>query len=650
MKASWRALALIPVATGCAALFQPAGNSHNPPPRNTATQGPSEAGTPVSGKGLFPALFKDLVGGDLAVTRKGGLSEVAAANARVEARGIDGSILGTAVADGNGAFSLTISSPLTNSRPYLLGFRIAETTPSPLATPVKTLVKLKISWTSSMLNATALASFEQSIKTDIATALGISTTRYVTVSPVSPISASFRIQSQDVGSVDTASTLVAGFIEASGGLTADNADLLEKAEDLYRKFDASLTDEDAAGALLNSASASAFVEEVAAADPEINSLLTSIKTDIAAAKGESPPPTPAPTFTPTPAPTPTPSPTPTPQAAGAMFTLAGGGTGFTGGAAATAVAMSAYGFDRNAAGDLYIADLSAVRLVPASSGTRYGQAVEAGKIYTILGGGQSAPTGTPESVSALELKGGTIVGVSVDAAGNVFAADRARGCVYLLPAAAGTVMGLPVEAGQAYVVAGKYGGTGAKATQTDVTATEDTLYTPMDAVVDPSGNLLIGQEDAGSFRLLPDESGTAYGLAVTFGRIYTLGPFAGGFQVEDVFVGPGGETLLGGSEGSKGTVWKLEADGSRTVLYHTASTRFITGMVRDAAGNLLYSAYRTKAIEILPEADGSAYGVSFTKGATASIATGLDGPKQLALDAAGDLYFNDGARIRKIKR
>ena len=82
-----------------------------------------------------------------------------------------------------------------------------------------------------------------------------------------------------------------------------------------------------------------------------------------------------------------------PMTAGDIYTVAGSGKrAFSGdgGPATSAALRSPYGVATDSAGDLLIADTvnSRVRVVAATTGTFYGQAMTAGDIYTIAGNGK----------------------------------------------------------------------------------------------------------------------------------------------------------------------------------------------------------------------------------------------------------------------
>ncbi len=108
--------------------------------------------------------------------------------------------------------------------------------------------------------------------------------------------------------------------------------------------------------------------------------------------------------------------------AGDVYTVAGDGTsGFSGdGGPATAAELSEpAGVAVDAEGNLVIADTDneRVRVVAASTGTFYGQAMTAGDIYTIAGSGTPGFSGDGGPATAAEFY--IPQSVAVDPSGNV---------------------------------------------------------------------------------------------------------------------------------------------------------------------------------------------------------------------------------------
>jgi sugar lactone lactonase YvrE len=115
-----------------------------------------------------------------------------------------------------------------------------------------------------------------------------------------------------------------------------------------------------------------------------------------------------------------------PMTAGDIYTIAGTGIrGFSGdGGPATAAklyAPSGPALDR--AGNLVFADAgnNRVRVVAASTGTFYGQAMTAGDIYTVAGNGTAGLSGDGGPAAAATLAGPQ--SIAVDAGGNLLIAD-----------------------------------------------------------------------------------------------------------------------------------------------------------------------------------------------------------------------------------
>ena len=143
--------------------------------------------------------------------------------------------------------------------------------------------------------------------------------------------------------------------------------------------------------------------------------------------------------------------------AGDIYTIAGNGTaGFSGdgGPAVGAELNAPNGVSVDAAGNVVIADQgnSRVRVVAASNGTFYGQAMTAGDIYTIAGTGTAGFSGDggPAVGAELDVPGG----VTLDAAGNVVIADQGNSRVRVVAASSGTFYGQAMTAGDIYTIAG----------------------------------------------------------------------------------------------------------------------------------------------------------------------------------------------------
>ena len=115
--------------------------------------------------------------------------------------------------------------------------------------------------------------------------------------------------------------------------------------------------------------------------------------------------------------------------AGDIYTIAGNGTqGFSGdGGPATAARLYApRGPALDSAGNLVFADNgnNRVRVVAASTGTFYGQAMTAGDIYTVAGNGAMGLSGDGGPAVAAALA--SPVSIAVDGGGNLLIADAAN--------------------------------------------------------------------------------------------------------------------------------------------------------------------------------------------------------------------------------
>jgi trimeric autotransporter adhesin len=186
--------------------------------------------------------------------------------------------------------------------------------------------------------------------------------------------------------------------------------------------------------------------------------------------------------------------------AGDIYTVAGNGSGtYSGdGGPATSAGVDAQGVAVDGSGNLVIADTidGRVRVVAASTGTFYGQAMTAGDIYTVAGGGTSG-LGDGGPATSAELSDPE--GVAVDGAGNLIIADTLANRVQVVAASTGTFYGEAMTAGDIYTVAGNgtagYSGDGGPGTSAE-------LGQPDGVAVDGSGNLVIADTQNGLVRLV----------------------------------------------------------------------------------------------------------------------------------------------------
>ena len=208
--------------------------------------------------------------------------------------------------------------------------------------------------------------------------------------------------------------------------------------------------------------------------------------------------------------------------AGDIYTVAGNGRfGFGGdrGPATSAELADPQGVGADGAGNLVIADSfnNRVRVVAATSGTFYGQAMTAGDIYTVAGDGTAAFSGDGGPATAAELYFPNAT--AVDGAGNLVIADFYNNRIRVVAATSGTYYGQAMTAGDIYTVAGDgsptFSGDGGPATAAAVPF-------PSSVAVDRSGNLVLSEPQADRVRVVAVKAGKFYNQAMTAGDIYTV--------------------------------------------------------------------------------------------------------------------------------
>jgi sugar lactone lactonase YvrE len=303
-----------------------------------------------------------------------------------------------------------------------------------------------------------------------------------------------------------------------------------------------------------------------------------------------------------------------PMTAGDIYTIAGNGTaGFAGdgGPALGAELDDPFGLALDGQGNVLMADFmnNRIRVVATSTGTFYGQAMTAGDIYTIAGGGTSG-LGDGGPATAAEIFYPTAV--ATDAAGNVAIADQQNGRVRVVAATTGRFYGQAMTAGNIYTIAGtgvrNFSGDGGPATAAEFSS-------PAGVASGGAAGMAIAEPGDNRVQVVAASTGTFFGQAMTARHIYTVaGDGATGFAGDG---GPGAQAELNSPQ----------------------------GVVFDQAGNLVIADTGNNRIRVVAAATGSWYGQAMTAGHIYPISPTptplLFYPEGVAADHDGNLVIAD---------
>lgn len=311
--------------------------------------------------------------------------------------------------------------------------------------------------------------------------------------------------------------------------------------------------------------------------------------------------------------------------AGNIYTIAGDGTFNYGGDEDLATksklkAPTDVIFDAD--GNLYISDQynDRVRVVCKTTGTYFGVAMEAGKIYTIAGGGNN----NGEGVSATSAKLDKQKSIRFDSAGNLYIADSSSHRIRVVCKTAATYFGVAMTENNIYTIAGTgtqgISGNGGSASSAQ-------LKFPAALAFDSVGNLYFADQLAdGSdrIRVICKTPGTYFGVAMTADNLYTI---------------------AGGGTGSDGGL----ASDAKFVSIGCLSF--------DIAGNLYIADGNNHKIRVIGKNDAEYFGVQMTENNVYTVAGGgtdpgadetrlatdvrLSRPAGLAFNDIGELYFVD---------
>jgi hypothetical protein len=205
----------------------------------------------------------------------------------------------------------------------------------------------------------------------------------------------------------------------------------------------------------------------------------------------------------------------------------------------------------DAAGDLFIADTGncRLRMVPAATGTHFGQVMVADHLYSVAGTGVCGSADRGDSANVAQLD--SPVAVAVDASGDLFAADRGDDEVLEIPASGGMHYGTSLGAGDLGVVVGTGGNGPYLVDGLPATSEAAELNDPEGVAVNAAGTLFVADGSMHCIRVVPSTSTSVFGRSMSGGSLYTLA---------------GALTVQNSSGGGNGTRWILTHMGVPTGL------------------------------------------------------------------------------------
>ncbi|HEY1915082.1 MAG TPA: hypothetical protein VGH27_05840 [Streptosporangiaceae bacterium] len=327
-----------------------------------------------------------------------------------------------------------------------------------------------------------------------------------------------------------------------------------------------------------------------------------------------------------------------------------------------------------------------IRVVPASTGTLFGQSMTAGDMYTIAGDGRFGDTGDGGPGPAAELN--QVWGVAVDQDGNVLMADTQNSAIRVVAARTGEFYGQAMTAGDIYGPA-------------VLNSTPLPIYRPLDVAVDQWGDVVIADSGENMVLVLAARTGMYYGQAMTAGTLYRVagggdgGLGLGGPALDSGLGAPQGVAVDGNGNllitrsvdqillvaastgtfyGQKMTAGYLYSIAGNGTYGHSgdggpatsAELGWVYGVTVDGSGNVVIADTTNDRIRVVAAKTGTFYGQQMTQGDIYTVAgdgtPGLSGdggpatsaelshPQEVAVASSGNLLIADTYtnRIRSV--
>ncbi len=256
-----------------------------------------------------------------------------------------------------------------------------------------------------------------------------------------------------------------------------------------------------------------------------------------------------------------------------------------------------------------------VTVVPASSGTLFGQSVTAGveaRIFTLAG----------------------VQGILMSPAGHLFVAADS-GSLYVATSTATTVFGVSTTANV-------------------LTLLDSGGPFRSGLAMDSAGNLFGGRKDGNGVAVLPASTGTLFGVSVTANSPQTL--ISSPQWTGDVAVDSSGNLLIGSWFGSSQGVHVLpRATGTlygqavtQNALTRLVNTSYVAGIDIDALDNVYYSRWSQNEVSILTPATRTVLDQAFSANVPA-VLLGATGDQGLAVASDASSLVSGGSSTVRIR-
>jgi sugar lactone lactonase YvrE len=180
------------------------------------------------------------------------------------------------------------------------------------------------------------------------------------------------------------------------------------------------------------------------------------------------------------------------------------------------------GIAMDADGNLFIADTAncRVRMLPSTTGTFYGQTMQAGSLYDVAGTGDCGSADRSGPATAAQLW--NPVALAVDQAGDLLIADNGDQSILEVPTHGGTYYGTAIAGGGIATVVGGQGNGPYLLDGLSATSVAAEVNDVEGIAVAPDGTLFFTDGSMHVIRVVPSRTTTVDGRLMHGGGLYTL--------------------------------------------------------------------------------------------------------------------------------